>query len=132
MSNKVGRPLKFETVEELEKKIEDYFRHCEQNELPYTVSRLAYELGCSRQTLLTYGEKDEFLDTIKKAKAKIEFYNEEQLYINPRTAGVIFNLKNNFGWKDKQEVDWKGEFKIGKITKEDAQVVKDTFDKITE
>ena len=40
MSNKVGRPLLFKTVEELEKRIEEYFEYCEINEKPMTMSGL--------------------------------------------------------------------------------------------
>ena len=66
----------------------------------------AYALGTNRQTLLNYEEKEEFFDTIKGAKAKIELFNEEMLYNKDvSTTGVIFNLKNNYGWKDKQEIE---------------------------
>ena len=30
---------------------------------------------------------------------------EERLFNGGNTAGVIFNLKNNYGWVDKQEVE---------------------------
>jgi single-stranded-DNA-specific exonuclease len=43
---------------------------------------------------------------LKSAKAKIELFNEEMLYSKDvSTTGVIFNLKNNYGWKDKQEIE---------------------------
>jgi hypothetical protein len=33
-------------------------------------------------------------------------YAEEQLFRNQgKTNGVQFNLKNNFNWKDKQEIE---------------------------
>ena len=69
-----------------------------------TVCGLADYLGIHRKTLLEYEEKEEFSDTIKRAKNKIELYLEENLYGN-NVAGLIFNLKNNFGWKDKQEIE---------------------------
>jgi hypothetical protein len=47
----------------------------------------------------------EFSNTIKKAKQIIEKYNAEQLYRKEQVTGIIFNLKNNFDWKDKSEVD---------------------------
>lgn len=73
-----------------------------------TVSGLAVFLDLTRQGLINY-EKDyeehcDFFDTVKKAKARVEAYNEQRLHAgNP--AGVIFSLKNNFSWKDKTEVD---------------------------
>lgn len=102
----VGRPLKYQSAEEMKKDIDKYFDECKENERPLTVSGLAYALGTNRQTLINYEGKDEFVDTIKRAKAKIELYNEEMLYDkNVSTTGVIFNLKNNYGWKDKQEIE---------------------------
>ena len=101
-----GRPMKFKSNEELKEKIDKYFADCDEKGKPYTVSGLAVALGTTRRTLLDYEEKDEFFHTIKNAKAKIEAYNEEMLYNkNIPTTGVIFNLKNNYGWKDKQEIE---------------------------
>ena len=102
----VGRPKKFESVEEIEQAIEEYFDYCDENNKPYTISGLAYALDTNRQTLLDYQDKEEFSDTIKRAKARIERFNEELLFSKDvPTVGVIFNLKNNYNWKDKQEIE---------------------------
>lgn len=102
----IGRPNKFKSVEELEELIDDYFRNCDKKNKPYTISGLAYALGTTRRTLLDYQDKDEYSHTIKKAKAKIEAFNEELLFSKDvPTVGVIFNLKNNYDWKDKQEIE---------------------------
>ena len=101
-----GRPLKYDSVEAMQNDIEKYFAECDEKGKPYTVSGLAYALGTTRRTLLDYQEKDEFSHTIKTAKAKIERFNEEMLYSKDvSTTGVIFNLKNNYNWKDKQEIE---------------------------
>lgn len=102
----LGRPLKYESAEAMQKDIDEYFAECDEKQKPYTVSGLAYALGTNRQTLLNYEEREDFLDTIKSAKAKIERFNEEMLYSKDvSTTGVIFNLKNNYNWKDKQEIE---------------------------
>lgn len=102
----VGRPMKYNSVDDMQRDIDEYFAECDENGKPYTVSGLAYALGTTRRTLLDYEDKDGFSHTIKKAKAKIERFNEEMLYAKDvSTAGVIFNLKNNYGWKDKQEIE---------------------------
>lgn len=130
---KVGRPLKFKSAKELQKKIDEYFESCFEERWsrdnktgkwhpvydrhgniirdqvrPFTITGLAVHLGTSRRTLLDYEEYgDEFAHTIKQAKARIEAYTEQQLY-NPEArnmTGIIFNLKNNYGWQDKTEVD---------------------------
>ncbi len=137
-----GQPLKFKSVKQLEKKIQDYFNSCfeekwfdqpkrdkngkkmirvgkrgEVHEIeihikklvqidPITITGLAVALDTNRQTLLNYEEKEEYFDTIKKAKNFIESLTEKGMMngkINP--AAAIFNMKNNWGWKDKTEVD---------------------------
>lgn len=100
-----GRPNKFKSVEEMQIAINNYFKDCDANERPYTISGLAYALDTTRRTLLDYEENDEYSHTIKKAKAKIEQFVEERLFVGNNTAGVIFNLKNNYNWKDKQEIE---------------------------
>ena len=106
-----GRPLKFETPELLENQIESYFISLQDPDdehiykRPPTVSGLAVFLDTSRETLMNYEARDEYFDAIKKAKERIHAFNEEQLYRNTQVTGVIFNLKNNFGWKDRNETD---------------------------
>ena len=99
--NKVGRPLKFKTVKELQDKIDIYLEQTPKEE--WTITGLALALDTYRQTLLNYEEKDEYLDTIKKAKQMIENSYELDLKKSGRT-GTIFALKN-FDWKDKTETD---------------------------
>lgn len=103
---KVGRPKLFKTPEELEEKINTYFYQCKEEERPYTMSGLAFALGIDRKTLINYGKDEEFFPTIKRARNFVEQYVEERLLTQSGvTTGVIFNLKNNFDWKDKQEID---------------------------
>lgn len=103
--NKVGRPLKFKTSEELEKAISEYFEGCEKKGKPMTMSGLAVALDVNRQTLLNYSKTEEFFGTINKAKTVCERYTEEYLFSGKNVAGAIFNLKNNYQWKDKSESD---------------------------
>lgn len=69
-----------------------------------TVSGLAYLLGMTTRALVNYEGKEEFLPTVKRAKQRIEMSLEHRLAGN-NVTGAIFNLKNNFGWKDKQETE---------------------------
>ena len=100
----VGRPRAFKSVEEVEEKINAYFNYCEEKEKPYTMSGLAYYLGIDRKTLLNYSKNEEYFHTIKKARDKVQMQLEECLYRLGNNSGVIFNLKNNFDWKDSNEV----------------------------
>ena len=100
-NNKIGRPLKWKTVEELQEKIDAYFEETLQEE--WTITGLALALDTYRQTLVNYEEKDEFMDAIKRAKTMVENAYELSLRSKGR-AGDIFGLKN-FGWADKTETD---------------------------
>lgn len=105
----MARPRKFKTVEEMQEAIQAYYDKQKANDRPLTIQGLALALDFnSRASLLNYeGYTDdndkEFLNTIKKAKLYIENYKLEGLLSGDlNTTGVIFDLKNNHGHKDKQ------------------------------
>lgn len=95
---------KYKTQEELQKAIDKYFDGCDKKDKHYTMTGLAIALGIDRMTLLRYGEKDLFAPLIKNAKARVEERLEDCLYRLGNNSGIIFNLKNNFKWKDQVEV----------------------------
>ncbi len=97
-----GRPLKFNSVKELDDAIEAYFNDLQNTRK--TLSGLAVFLGCDRKTLYNYKERDEFFPSIKKALAFMETIYEEKMIYDGSPTGVIFALKN-FGWSDKTETD---------------------------
>ena len=51
-----------------------------------------------QKRLRQLGVKDVYLNS----RSKIEHFNEQMLF-SPSPTGTIFNLKNNYGWKDKTE-----------------------------
>jgi hypothetical protein len=118
----------YESAAEMQEKIDRYFAQCEGTEKlddegnvftdkygehimfgrkPLTITGLALALGFnSRQTLLNYQGKEEFMDTITRAKARIEQYAEERLFDKDGANGAKFSLANNFdGWKEKQQIE---------------------------
>ncbi|MFI2837564.1 terminase small subunit [Mycolicibacterium sp. PDY-3] len=130
-----GRPLTFKSAADLQSAIDAYFDMCDPHmeerlvesgvngsgetiflrrkvmtdQVPYTISDLASALKVSRQTLLNYGEREQFFDTVELAKQRCEGYAERQLY-GPFANGAKFNLINNYNgkytpWTDKQSVD---------------------------
>ena len=104
-NRKVGRPLKFPSVEELQKKIDDYFDDRDATGKPYTITGLALWLDASsRECLLNYQEKDDYFDTITRAKLRCQEFAESQLYTAKSSNGPIFALKN-YGWSDARQVD---------------------------
>ena len=102
---KGGRPKAFNSVEELEKKIKEFYDYCELKEETLTFERLATFLNVDRKTIYNYEDKDEYFHTFKKVRERIladimskGLGNK----INP-TFG-IFCLKN-YGYTDKQEIE---------------------------
>ena len=102
----------FNSVEELSNKLDGYFTYCDELPRPYTVLSLCIYLGISRETLCQYGNKDEYSDTITCAKLRIEAYAEDCLYTAKNPTGIIFNLKNNWKWHDKQEIENSGSLDV--------------------
>lgn len=115
----VGRPAMFETAQELEAKINEYFQtglkkrkiligkqpnqQLVEIECP-TITGLAIFLGFeSRQSFYDYENREAFSYTVKRARLFIENEYEEQL-TSGNTVGAIFALKN-MGWKDKVETE---------------------------
>lgn len=96
-----GRPLKFQTVEELQKMIDKYFEVTNPDE--WTWTGLALYLDTDKKTLMDYREREEFIPSLKNALLKVENGYEIDLKKHGRT-GSIFALKN-FDWKDKTETD---------------------------
>lgn len=96
-----GRPPKYSSTEQMQAAVDAYF---DSEDFP-TIAGLSLALGFSdRSSLIDYSEKDEFSHTVKVAKFRVEAFIERRLY-EANATGCIFNLKNNFGWKDKTEVD---------------------------
>lgn len=101
-----GRPRAFNSVEELESKINDYFEYCNKENKPYTMSGLAYYLDVDRKTIVNYTKEEEYFPTIKKARDRVQMQLEENALMNiSNSTFTIFNLKNNFDWKDRIETN---------------------------
>lgn len=118
-SPKKGRKVKgpkylFKDPYKLQQAVDLYFDECKEQNRPPTVTGLALSLRASRDWLWnweneTRGERmpekkrKAIADIIKLAKERIHNYLEEQLIMGRQPIGIIFSLKNNFGWKDKTE-----------------------------
>lgn len=126
-----GRPPRFETPEQLEQLVDEYFASCdphivkvkvkrlkeddshywaETEEMsqpkPKTITGLAQFLEVDRKTLFNYEtDRPEFFPTITRAKTICEAYAEAQLFVGRNANGASFSLKNNYGWIDKSVVD---------------------------
>ena len=99
MKHPGGRPLKFETPEDLKNVIEKYFKETPQSE--YSVTGLAMSVG-SKQLIQDYEKREGYKEIVQYAKLVIE--NSYELDLRKKGgAHNIFALKN-FGWSDRQEI----------------------------
>lgn len=120
-----GKPKRWQTVEELQSDIDDYFQQCDENKrmmfvksmgeeievsmpLPYTIEGLAEALDSDRKTILNYEKQEgyeEYFHTIKRAKNKIQRNKVERGLMGVAPASTtIFDLKNNHDYVDETYV----------------------------
>lgn len=109
---KIGRPSLFDDPGAMGEMIGEYFAKCEADPRPPTIAGLCYFLGFDdRHAMAEYETRPAFSATVKNARLRIEQDRSERLLGKDTfTPGVIFDLKNNHGWKDKQEVEHSGGF----------------------
>lgn len=119
-----GRKPKYADPAEMQAAIDAYFRACEGelllnedgepvldkqglpvrvHEKPPTVSGLALALGLSsRKSLLNYQGRKKFADTVRRARLRVEEYNETRLYDKDGRQGAEFSLCHNFRWTEEE------------------------------
>lgn len=106
LGNNGGRPPKYESAEDLQDAIDDYFDQTSGDDSLITVTGLALHLGFeSRQSLYDYQQREEFSYIIARAKLRVEHSYELRL-MGSNVRGSIFALKQ-MGWSDKSELDLK-------------------------
>ncbi len=106
-TNIEGRPWKYASKEKLQEDIDKYLKDCKKRQRPPTMAGMALALNMSRQTLINYGRDELFGSVIARARLQVEQWWEEELPV-ARGSGVQFNLKNNFGWRDRSEQEITG------------------------
>ena len=129
MSRSAIKPPRFESAKALQEKVDGYFEDCAGHILtdettgfpvvhpktgmpvivdmrPPTMSGLALFLGfSSREGLMRYAGKKEYVDIIVRAKSRIEQCYEERLFDKEGANGAKFALQNNFkGWQESAKV----------------------------
>lgn len=103
----MARPRIIESPEEMRTRGEAYFAECRASEEPITITGLVLALGLShRDSLIEYGKREEFSDTVKSLKTECEHFCEKRA-LATNGAGAIFALKN-YGWADKVQQEVSG------------------------
>lgn len=84
--------------------------------VPPSVTGMCLYLDIDRSTWQNYADAEthpELAGICQGARTRIEAYLEQELLTREKgVQGIIFNLQNNYGWKQKQEVE------LGKDTRE--------------
>jgi len=94
LGNNGGRERIFNSPEELEAKVNEYFIWCVENKQEVAKNGLELFLGFnSRSTWSNYMKREEFLDILNRAK-KAVIYSYELDLRSFRFGGAIFALKN--------------------------------------
>jgi len=125
VGNDGGRPAMFTDPAEMQKKIDKWLLSCKtalkdndgnivvdgNGEIVYRAIKPIQIIGLtkalgfnSRTSLLNYKDKDEFMDIIIRAKMECEDFAVDMSYTKEGFNGAKFNLVNNNGWVDKQEI----------------------------
>lgn len=136
-----GRPPQFKSAGEMQILIDQYFDDCEgtvykdkEGEVvfdkygnpiivgnkPPTITGLALALGFTcRLSLLNYQSKKEFVNTVTRAKSRVEAYAEARLFDRDGSNGAKFSLANNFKeWREKTDLNVNGNMVIFKGEKD--------------
>jgi len=129
-----GSSKLFETPEDLQNYIDEYFKECDLNPLeeqnwvgkdgeevlkktqrPYTIEGLCLHLDIDRKTLLNYQKQEgyeEYFHIVSRAKRKItEQYITHGLAGGFNVALIKLLLTNNSDYKEKTELEHSGEIK---------------------
>lgn len=76
--------------------------------VPPCVGGLCAFLGIHRSTWANYCDPEqypEFIDTTTHARERMRAWREEQLLTRKDVKGIIFDLQNNYGYREKREVE---------------------------
>lgn len=119
-TGKRGRPMKYQTAEELQAAVDAYFDGCRghyrrddsgayvldrngrpilDGAVPLTMTGLQLALGFrSRQSLCDYRGRRAFRDVIERARLRVENYTEERLFDRDGFSGAAWLLTTAFSW----------------------------------
>lgn len=129
---KRGRPMKYSSPDRLLEAVEDYFDSISYTKVltdghghpilsdagreirmlvyvtPPGKSAMCLHIGIDESTWDNYADPEKnpkLVPVTRWAKMRMEAYLEEQLNTRDRPQGIIFNLENNYGWKNRREVE---------------------------
>lgn len=106
MLNVLGRPPKFDDPKQMLEQGLKYLEACANENTVPTIAGMAFCIGMDRQSFFNYSKKSDYFYVIKALRDYILIRLEKRLMnMNTPQAGVIF-LAKNYGYSDKQEVEF--------------------------
>lgn len=102
-----GRPYAFDSIEGLEKDINDYFNLCDENDTTPSVTSLSLYLGCNRDTIYAHANNPNspFSEILKRAIECCHAILENGTVdgkVNP--VAYIFLSTNYYGMKNSKDI----------------------------
>lgn len=76
--------------------------------VPPSVAGLCEFLGIHRSTWAEYCSQEEFSDTTSHARGRMQGWREEQLVTRKDVKGIVFDLENNYGYRERQHIQVSG------------------------
>ena len=76
--------------------------------VPPSIEALCLYIGIEDRTWRNYSDEEKHPDLApitRYAKQRCQAYLVEQLNSREKVQGIIFNLQNNYGWREKKEVE---------------------------
>lgn len=116
-----GRPLKFKSADDLQKKVDEFFLLVKKGEESPSVIALAVHLDVDKKTLINYQNPpdpdspnietlNKFKVIIDRAKEKVECLFTQEAYRGNIPPNIfIFTAKNHYDYQDKQELNHGGQ-----------------------
>lgn len=102
--------IRYCPAEKIQERCVEYFQMCVDNDMKPTLAGFALALGTTRDNLSKYVRREWFMpddsyEVIVRFYSALVAYIEECMMsgkVNP--VGLIFLMKNNFGYKDQQDI----------------------------
>jgi hypothetical protein len=123
--SEIGRPMKFSEPAQIEDAWQEYKGKCDDHTVEevsagkvvkvkrpkvYTLASFQVFIGISRESWGDYRTYEAFSDTIKGIEEEVLARKHEALTNGEgSTTGLIFDMKVNYKWQDKQVIEQKVE-----------------------
>jgi hypothetical protein len=103
----------FDNPDQLQQGIDAYFAECMKEKAEPNHVEMAVYLKVPKRTLWGYIDKPDYGTILQRAKEIIEAGLIRKLSNKDyATAGIIFNLTNNYGWKQPNQIEHSGSIAV--------------------